>query len=78
MNPASSTGPAYNGDCQKSQFKIPYLDRGKYLLQSGLYADCEFLVGNGTEKEVYKTFTYFSTLKTSPNSSSLIFYIFLL
>ena len=52
MNSASSTGPSRNVNGQKSQFKIPYLDRGKYLLQSGLYADCEFLVGDGTHKEV--------------------------
>lgn len=29
-------------------------ERAKYLFETGLYCDCEFLVGNEEEKEVSK------------------------
>lgn len=35
--------------------KSTTLERAKYLLETGLYADCEFLVGgsDGSDQEVY-------------------------
>jgi len=37
--------------------KLTSVERAKHLLETGLYADCEFLVGDdekdGTEKEVF-------------------------
>ena len=35
--------------------KFTTLERAKYLLETGLYADCEFLVGgsDGSDQEVY-------------------------
>ncbi len=38
---------------QSNKFTTPF-DRDKHLLETGLYSDCQFLVGgdNGTDQEV--------------------------
>ena len=52
---AATTEPAQADYWQQQSSKFTTtFDRDKHLLETGLYADCEFLVGgdNGTDQEV--------------------------